>query len=166
MTLIMPKFIPFNITDSYRGRNLFKTDGEYAEIETVCILILFAIKINVCYQLSEHFGSSLFSSFTSGNCCDSRGKKQAKLFAYQIERKMLETELLCCLPDMQEQKKLQSELISNNFFYLENGKSIFNALVYLDRRKKSLEIFFPPREILKFKVCIGRSGERKKFDFW
>jgi hypothetical protein len=81
-------------------------------------LILFTIKINVCYQLLEHLARAYFPLSRLAIA----EEKASKTLPLSDERKMLETELFSCLPDMHE-KKLQSVLISNNFFYLENGKA-------------------------------------------
>lgn len=147
----MPKFIPFSIEIPYRWhekqvKNLCKSDEKYAEIETVCSLIRFTIKMNVCYQLFEHLARAYFPPFSSSNAIAE--EKLAKLSPYQMNEKCLKLNFLCCLPDMHEQKLL----IANNLFYLENRKAyLMFCFIMTGENEKSLE------KTLKFKVFFGKS---------
>jgi hypothetical protein len=61
-------------------------------------------------------------------------------------------------------RKTAEWLISNNFSYLENGKSIFNALVILTAEGEKAWRYFLPRKTLKFKAGGWKvRGVREKF---
>ena len=105
------------------------------------------------------FGSSLFSSFTSGNCCDSRGKKQAKLFLYQMNEKCLKLNFLCCLPDMHEQKNCRVSLFRTISFILKTEKAYLMLWLILTTQKKEKKERFL-REKLKSSRFVLKGVER------
>lgn len=134
----MPKFIPFNVTIPYRHHeklveNLCKTDGKYAEIETVCTLILFAIKMNVCYQLFEHLAWAYFPSFSSSYAAIVE-EKASKTLSLSDERKCLKLNFFMLFTRYAWTKTAYCE----QFILSRKKKSIFNALLYLDWKMKKL----------------------------